>query len=154
MSTTMARQGGLVQLEQSNMRLALNMVKIAKGEFSSSIKEETLHLIKKPYREDWGQKMQGVEFPGYRNGKAAMESHPAMVCDIQTDGCPPCQPGTAMNPQRSWRRKETGEPSEMRAALLPGTQPAPAGDNEEAQSSDIDRVLPRYVYVHTALPNA
>ena len=31
MSATMARQGGRVQLEQSNMRLALNMAKMAKG---------------------------------------------------------------------------------------------------------------------------
>jgi len=34
MSATMARQGGRVQLEQSDMRLALNMAKMAKGRFS------------------------------------------------------------------------------------------------------------------------
>jgi hypothetical protein len=31
MSATMARQGGRVQLEQSDMRLALNMAKMAKA---------------------------------------------------------------------------------------------------------------------------
>jgi len=34
MSGTMARQGGRVQLEQSDMCLALNMAKIPKGGFS------------------------------------------------------------------------------------------------------------------------
>jgi hypothetical protein len=33
MSATMARQGGRVQLEQSDMRLALNMAKMAKEGF-------------------------------------------------------------------------------------------------------------------------
>jgi len=34
MSATMARQGGRVQLEKSDMRLALNMAKMARGGFS------------------------------------------------------------------------------------------------------------------------
>ena len=34
MSATRARQGGRVQLERSDMRLALNMAKLAKGGFS------------------------------------------------------------------------------------------------------------------------
>jgi hypothetical protein len=37
----MARQGGHVQLEQSDMRLALNMAKMAKGGFSRAEVEET-----------------------------------------------------------------------------------------------------------------
>jgi len=41
MSATMARQGGWVQLEQSDMRLALNMAKMAKGGFSRTAIEET-----------------------------------------------------------------------------------------------------------------
>ena len=51
MSATMARQGGHVQLEQSDMRLALNMVKMAKGGFSRAAIEETQYLIKKPCAE-------------------------------------------------------------------------------------------------------
>jgi hypothetical protein len=47
MSATMARQGGQVQLEQSNMCLALNMAKIAKGDFAHASLEETQFLIKK-----------------------------------------------------------------------------------------------------------
>jgi hypothetical protein len=42
----MARQGGQVQLEQSNMRFALNMAKIAKGGFSHAAIAETHQLIK------------------------------------------------------------------------------------------------------------
>jgi histone H3/H4 len=48
MSATMARQGGRVQLEQSDMRLAFNMAKMAKGEFSRAAIEEMQQLIKKP----------------------------------------------------------------------------------------------------------
>jgi hypothetical protein len=51
MSATMARQGGRVQLEQSNMRLALNMAKMAKGVFLQAAIEETQNLIKKPQAE-------------------------------------------------------------------------------------------------------
>jgi len=47
-SATMARQGGRVQLEQSDMRLALNMAKMAKGGFLRAAIEETQCLIKKP----------------------------------------------------------------------------------------------------------
>jgi len=48
MSATMLRQGGQVQLEQSDMRLALNMAKMAKGGFLCSAIEETQFLIKRP----------------------------------------------------------------------------------------------------------
>jgi len=41
MSATMARQGGWVQLEQSNMRLVLNMAKMAKGGILRAAIEET-----------------------------------------------------------------------------------------------------------------
>ena len=51
MSETMARQGGQVQLEQSDMSLTLNMAKIAKGGFSCSAIEETRYLIKRPHVE-------------------------------------------------------------------------------------------------------
>jgi len=40
MSATMARQGGRVQLEQSDLRLALNMAKMAKEGFLCDAKEE------------------------------------------------------------------------------------------------------------------
>jgi hypothetical protein len=46
MSATMARQGGQVQLEQSNMRLPLNMAKMAKEGFSGATIEEMKYLIK------------------------------------------------------------------------------------------------------------
>jgi len=51
MSATMARQGGRVQLEQSNMRLALNMAKMAKGGFSHPAIEEKQQQVKKPRAE-------------------------------------------------------------------------------------------------------
>ena len=47
MSPSMVRQGGRVQLEQSYMRLALNMAKMAKGGFSRAAMEEMQQLIKK-----------------------------------------------------------------------------------------------------------
>ena len=48
MSATMARQGGRLQLEQSDMWLALNMAKMAKDGFSRAAIEETKYLIKTP----------------------------------------------------------------------------------------------------------
>ena len=48
MSATMARQGGQVQLEQSDMPLALNIAKMAKEGFLRAAIEETKYLIKKP----------------------------------------------------------------------------------------------------------
>jgi hypothetical protein len=41
MSATMARQGGQVQLEQSDMHPVLNMAKMAKDGFSCAAMEET-----------------------------------------------------------------------------------------------------------------
>jgi len=79
MSATMARQGGRVQLEQSDMRLALYMAKMAEGGFSRATMEETQHLIKKPRVEVREEQKQGVESPGHRKVKATIERHPARV---------------------------------------------------------------------------
>jgi len=95
MSATMAWQGGRVQLEQSDMRLALNMAKMAKGGISRAAIEETQQLIKKPRAKVREEKKRGIEFPGHNKVKAAIERHPAMVRKNQTDGCLPCQNGTA-----------------------------------------------------------
>ena len=105
MSATMARQGGRVQLEQSDMRLALNMAKMAKECFSRAAIEETKYLIKKPHAEVREEKKRGVEFPGHTKVKAAIQRHPAMLRHNQTTGCLPCQNGTVKNPQTCWRRK-------------------------------------------------
>jgi len=45
MSAAMARQGGQVQLEQSNMRLAWNMAKMSAEGLSHSAKEERKYLL-------------------------------------------------------------------------------------------------------------
>jgi len=110
MSATMARQGGQVQLEQSDMRLALNMAKMAKESFSRAAIEETKYLIKKPHAEVREGNKRGVEFPGHNKVKAAIQRHPAMLRQNQTSGCLPCHNGTAKNPQTRWRRKGTGAP--------------------------------------------
>jgi len=51
MSATMARQGGRVQLEQSDMGLALNLAKMAKEGFLHAGIDEKQYLIKKPHAE-------------------------------------------------------------------------------------------------------
>ena len=73
MSATVARQGGRVQIEQSDMRLALNMAKMAKGGISHAAIEETQQLIKKPHAEVREEKKRGVEFPGHNKVKAGIE---------------------------------------------------------------------------------
>ena len=66
MSATMARQGGRVQVEQSDMRPALNMAKMAKQGISRAAIEETKYLIKNPRAEVREEKKRGVEFPGHK----------------------------------------------------------------------------------------
>jgi len=73
MSATMVRQGGQVQLEQSDMHLALNMAKMAKEGFSHAPIEETQQLLEKPRAEVREEKTRGVVFPGQNKVKAAKE---------------------------------------------------------------------------------
>jgi hypothetical protein len=47
----MARQGDCVQLEQSDMHLAMNRAKMAKGGFSHAAMKETQYVINKPSAE-------------------------------------------------------------------------------------------------------
>jgi len=100
MSATMARQGGRVQLEQSVMGLWLNMAKMANEGFLLTAVEETEHLITNPRAEVREEMQQCVKFPWHRKVKAAIQRHPAMICENQKSGCLPCQNGTAKNPQR------------------------------------------------------
>jgi len=82
----MARQGGRVQLEQSDMRFALNMAKMATGGFSWAALEGTQYLIKKLHDKVQEEKQQGVEFSGHRQVKAAIERHLAIVYENHFDG--------------------------------------------------------------------
>jgi len=61
-SATWARQGGHVQLEQSDMYQALNMPKMAEGGFSRAAIEEMQYLIKKPHCEVQDEKKRAVMF--------------------------------------------------------------------------------------------
>jgi len=152
MSATMARQGGRVQLEQSDMRLALNMAKIAKGGFSRATIEETQQLIKKPGTEVREKKKRGVEFPGHQKVKAVTERHQAMVYKHRLAGCLPCQNGTAKNPVTRSRHKGTAAPPPELAAPPPGTPPAPPGDAEGNESYEIEGMPSRCMYIHSPLP--
>jgi len=159
MSATMARQGGRVQLEQSDMRLALNMETMAKGGFSRAAVQETQQLIKKPRAEVREEKKRGVEFPGHKKVKATMERHPAMVYNNHMAGCLPYQNGTAKNPLTRWRRKgTTARPPALAAPLpgrpsSPGTPPASQGDTEGNESYEIEGMPSRCVYMHSPHQN-
>jgi len=161
----MARQGGRVQLAQSDMRLALNMAKMAKEGFSRAAIEETKYLIKQPCAEVREEKKRGVQFPRHNKVKAVIQRHPAMLRQNQMSGCLPCQNGNAKNPQTRWRRKATGAPPPTRrrgltpepTPLPPGTQPTPptpTGNTSGAQPSEIVNLLAWYTYSHTAHPGA
>jgi len=110
MSATMAKQGGRVHLEQSNMSHALDMANIAKEGFSRAGLEEMQQLLIIPRAEVREEKKQGVVFPKLNMVKDAIERHPAMVRKNQTNGCLTHQNCTGNNPQTHWRRKETGAP--------------------------------------------
>jgi hypothetical protein len=145
MSETMARQVGRVQLEQSDMRLELNMAKMAKEGVLRAAMEETKYLIKKQHAEVREEKKLGVEFSGHNEVKAAIQRHQAMLHQNQTSGCLSCQNGTAKIPQTRGRRKGTGEPPQALRRVRtpeptpspPGTLPARTGNTSEAQWSDI-----------------
>jgi len=162
MSATMARQGGQVQLEQSDMRLALKMAKMAKEGFSHAAIEETKYLIKKPHATVREEKMRRVEFPVHKKVKAATQIHPAMLCQNHTSSCLPCQNGTARNLQTPWRCKGTGAPPPDQckqwtpepAPPLPRTPLAPTGNSSGAQCSQMINLPAGYTYSHTALPCA
>jgi len=154
MSATMARQGGQIQLEQSDMRLTLNMAKMAKQGFSHAAIQETQHLIKKPRSDVRKEKKRGVVFPRHNMVKAAIERHPATIHQNQTDGCPPCQHGTAKNPHTLWRRKGTCAPPAGPAAPPPRMPPLPAmppplpGDTDGNESYEIEGMPSTCVYIH------
>ena len=150
----MARQGGRVQLEQSEMRLALNMAKMAKEVFSHTAIEETQQLIKKPNAEVREENKRGIVFARHNKARAAIERHPAMVRENLTDGCLPYQDGTAMNPQTHRRCKETGAPPPRPVPPRHGTPLAPPNDSEITQSTETEGVPPGYVYIHSLLPCA
>jgi hypothetical protein len=133
MSATIARQGGRVQLEQSDMRQALNKAKMAKEGFLRATTEETKYLIKKPHTEVRKEKKRGIEFPGHNKVKAAIQRHTEMLHHNLTSGCLSCHNGTAKNPQTRWRGKGTSAPPPVQHRVrtpeptphLPGTSPAP-----------------------------
>jgi len=165
MSATMGRQGGRVQLEQSDMRLALNMAKMAKEGLLRAAIEEMKYLIKKPRVEVREEKKRGVEFSGNDKVKAAIQRHPAMLRQNQMSSCLPCQNGTAKNPQTRSRRKGTGAPPPVRHRVWtpeltshpPGIPPAPhvpTGNTSTAQPCGIVNLPAGYTYLHTTLPYA
>ena len=119
MSATMARQEGRVQLEQSDMHLALNMATMAEERFLRATIEETQQLIKKPRAEVRVEMKWGVVFPGPIKVKAAIARHLAMDQENQTDSCLSCPNGTAKNPQTCWRHKGTGAPPPQPAPPRP-----------------------------------
>jgi hypothetical protein len=73
MSATMARHGGRVQLEQSDMHLALNVAKIPKAGFSPATIQETKYLIKKSRAKVREEKKRGVEFHRHKNVKTVIQ---------------------------------------------------------------------------------
>ena len=156
----MARQGGRVQLEQSDMRLALNIAKMPKEGVSCATIEETKYLIEKQCAKVREEKKRGVEFPGHNKVKAAIQRHPALVRQNQMSGCLPCQNGTARNPQTLWRHKGTGAPPPDRrreqasepTPPLPGTPPTPTGKTSRVQLSQIVNLPAGYPYSKAALP--
>ena len=110
MSATMTRQGVRVQLEQSDMRLASNMAKMAKEGFSRAEVEEMQYLIKNPRAEVREERKQGVEFPGHNKVKDEIHRHRAMLCHKHTAGFLPCQMGPWTIRSHAGVPNETGAP--------------------------------------------
>jgi hypothetical protein len=73
MSATVAAQVGRIQLELSDVRLALNLTKMAKVVFLCMAIGEIKYIMKYSTAEFWEAKMRGFGFPGHRTVKAGME---------------------------------------------------------------------------------
>jgi len=99
------------------------------------------------------EKKRGVGSAEHPEVKAAIKRYPAIVRANLTDGSLPCQYHTRKNPQTAWRRNGISAHPPKLVPPLPGTAPAPAGDNERAQISEIEGVPPGYMYIHTPLLN-
>jgi len=124
----MARQGGQVHLKQSDMRVALNIAKTARGGFLRTAREETLLLIKKPCTEVQEEKKRSVGFPGFRKVKTVIERHLALHYENETDGCLHCKNGTTKHARTRFRPKAPGAPPQVRRNLpTPELQPPPPG---------------------------
>jgi len=158
MSAAMARHGGRVQLEQSDMFLALNMAKMAKGGFSRAATMETKYVIKTPRAEVRKEKKWEFEFLAHIKVQAAIERNPAMLHPNHTSGYLLCQNGTAQIPQTHWRREGPVAPPPARhrlpTPLLSGTPPAQSGNSSGAQHTEIINLPAGYAYSHPSHPCA
>ena len=162
MSATTERQGGRVQLEHSDVRLALNMAKMAAEKFLCTTIKEMQYLMKKPHAEVREEKKRRVDSSGHNHVKAAMERHLALLREKQMDGFLPGQYGTAHNRQARWKCKGTSEPPPERLRQQrpeptphpPGMTPVAPGGNDGAHSFETEGVPPGYVNIHTPLPSA
>jgi len=150
----MARQGGRVQLQQSYMRFALNMVTMAQQRLLRAAIKESQHLIKKPRARVREETRRRVAVLGYNKVTAAIERHLVKFRENQTDSCLPCQNGTEKNPQTRGRRKGTCAPLPRPVPSRLGTPAAQPDDSETTRSSETEGVPPRYVYINTLLPSA
>jgi len=148
MSPTFSRQGGQVQLEQSDMHHTLNMTRIAIGGFSQASIKEIQQSIKNALTTVREEKKWWVQSHGHLNVTSAMERHLAIIRENHTHSCLPSKDGIAKNPQSCWGQKDTGAPPPKWAP------PAPAGDNEGAQRSEMEGLPPRYAFIPTPIPKA
>jgi len=124
MSATMAIQGGWVQLELSKMHMALNMAIMAKGEFLRAAIEEMQYLIKKPWVKVPEEKKRVVEFPVHLKVNAAIDRHPALLCQNHINWFLPCKCDTRKNPEMPCRCKETDAP-QLDRPRQPTPEPTP-----------------------------
>jgi len=135
---------------------------MAHGGLSGAAMQEWQHQNNQHPAEVREEKMWEDGFPTHQNVKVAMVRHLAMLHEDQTDGCLPCQHGTALNLQTYWRRRGMGVlPADSLSQLtpnqmqnVPGTPLVPPCENEGVLVSKIKGVLPGYVYSDTLLPGA
>jgi len=155
MSATMGMQGGRIQLEQTHMRLAVNMANIAKGGFLRSAIRETQQMSKKPRAEVRDETKLGDEFSGHNKETAMIERHPAMLGQNHMARSLRYQNGTANYPQTQWRHTGTvapppdrhRQPSPVPTPAPPKMSPAPTVNNSGVQGFQSVNLVAGYVYL-------
>lgn len=116
-AAAMCKQAGRVQLEQSDLRLAINTIDKAINGLTWTNCQETVNIIRKPRAELREEKRKGITFEGHKSVKAVLGTHPAMVYENQGRGCLVCQDGIAHNPDTRWKRRGTRQPAVARTAF-------------------------------------
>jgi hypothetical protein len=120
MSASMEIQRGRVQLEQSDMRLALNMAKIATECCPCAAIQETKYLIQKPRAVGPRRKEAGVSVSWADKGEG---------CNTKTRGNASSKPNVRLASLPTWHHTESTDTLDTHSTRCASTRPTQRADS-------------------------